>query len=146
MWPPPPPPSSVVARQAGGEWTTWALATIASIWTAVLVISVLSPDMIHGSAQQRLPVAALGTWLWGGGASIAAFMGMARLRDVGRRSSWIIVFGATVAIWTAATLISILGPTTVTGSDPTTIPMAALIAPIVAMVATFVTVTVVTVA
>jgi hypothetical protein len=51
-----------------------------------------------------------------------------------------------VVIWSAATLVSVFGPTNVTGSDPTTIPIAALIAPIVAMVATIVTGTIVLVA
>jgi hypothetical protein len=56
------------------------------------------------------------------------------------------VFGATVGIWSAATLVSVFGPTHVTGSDPTTIPVASLIAPIVAMVGTIVAVTIVRVA
>ena len=115
----------------------WTLATVAVIWAAVAAISVFSPDMIHGSEQQHLPVAAVTTWMWGCAASIAAFVTMTRLRgDLDRRPLWIIVFGVTVAIWSAATVISIVGPTVVTGSDPTTIPMAALIAPIVAMAAT----------
>ena len=33
-------------------------------------------------------------------------------------------------------LVSVFGPTMVTGSDPTTIPLAAMIAPVVAMLAT----------
>ncbi len=117
----------------------WTLATVASIWTAVALMSVFSPDMIHGSEQQRLPIAALSTWLWGFGASVAAFVAMARLRGpLDRRPLWMFLFGATVAFWSAATLISVFGPTIDTGSDPTTIPMAALIAPIVAMLATVV--------
>ena len=143
-WPPPVP----VRRQpAGSSWTAWTLAAVASIWTAVVLISVFSPDMVHGSEQQRMPVAAFGTWLWGFGASVAVFVAMARLRgDSDRRPLWTMLFGATAVIWSAATLVSVFGPTSVTGSDPTTIPRAALIAPIVAMVATVVTGTLVVVA
>jgi hypothetical protein len=59
---------------------------------------------------------------------------------------WMMLSGATTAIWSAATVVSIFGPTQVTGSDPTTIPLAALISPIVATLATVVAATVVLVA
>jgi hypothetical protein len=148
MFPPPPsdaqvtwPPPAPTRRQpVGSSWTGWTLASVALIWTAVVLISVLSPDMIHGSEQQRLPVAALGTWLWGFGASIVVFVVMALLPgNPGARPLRMVLFGATVVIWSAATVASVLGPTIVTGSDPTTIPMAALIAPISALVATVIT-------
>ena len=155
VFPPPPPcPQSVWPRltptrwqPVASSWTAWTLATVTSIWIAVVLISVFSPEMIHGSEQQRMPVAAFGTWLWGFGASFASFAAMARLRgDLVRRPLWMMVFGATVGIWSAATLVSVFGPTHVTGSDPTTIPVASLIAPIVAMVGTIVAVTIVRVA
>ena len=143
-WPPPGTPRSQAAQSS---WTAWTLAAVASIWIAVGVISLFSPDMIHGSEHQRMPVAAFGTWFWGCCASTAAVMAMTRLRgDVGRRPLWMMLSGATMAIWFAATVVSIYGPTQVTGSDPTTIPVAALISPIVAMLATLVAATVVLVA
>ena len=141
-----PPPAPVRSPTVDGSWTAWTLATVTAIWICVVLISVLSPDMIHGSAHQRMPVAAFGTWFWGFGASVAALMAMARLRgDVARQPLWMMLSGATTAIWIAAALVSIFGPTLVTGSDPTTIPVAALIAPVVATLATTVTATVVVV-
>ena len=117
------------------------------IWAAVVLISVFAPDMIHGSEQQRMPVAAFGTWLWGVGASVVALVALTRLRGaLTRRPLWMTLFGATLAIWSAATMVSIFGPTVVTGSDPTTIPVAALVAPIAAMLATSVAAIVVLVA
>ena len=113
------------------------LATITAIWVSIALISVLSPDMVHGSEHQRMPVAAFGAWFWGFGASIAAVVAMARLRrDVAQRPAVMMVAGVTTTIWVAATVVSIFGPTLVTGSDPTTIPLAALIAPIVAALVT----------
>ena len=44
--------------------------------------------------------------------------------------------GATAAIWLAVTLLSIYAPAYVTGSDPTTIPTATILSPIIGMVAT----------
>jgi hypothetical protein len=147
--PPPPPPGAQVTwpppaparwKPVGNTWTGWTLATVATIWTAVVLISVFSPDMIHGSEQQRMPVAAFGTWVWGLGASVVVFVALARLRgNPSHRPLWMALFGTTVVIWSAATLASVFGPTVVTGSDPTTIPMAALIAPIGALVATVIT-------
>ena len=126
-WPPPVAPRSRVAETS---WTAWTLAAVGSIGIAVVLISLFSHDMIHGSEHQRMPIAAFGTWIWGFGASIAAVVAMARLRgDVRRRPMWMMLSGATTAIWSAATVVSIFGPTQVTGSDPTTIPLAALISP-----------------
>ena len=98
-WPPPAPARS---SPVDGSWTAWTLATVAAIWISVVLISVLSPDMIHGSEHQRMPVAAFGTWFWGFGASFAAVLAMARLRrDVARRPLWMMLSGATMAIWVA---------------------------------------------
>jgi len=78
----------------------WTAATVASIWASVAIISVFAPDMISGIEQQRMPIAAFTTWLWGLGGSVASLVPMARLRtDVGRRAFWIMLSGATMAIW-----------------------------------------------
>ena len=133
----PPPPVTVPSHAGTNSWLGWTAATVASIWASVAIISVFAPDMISGSEQQRMPIAAFTTWLWGLGGSVASLVPMARLRtDVGRRAFWIMLSGATMAIWAVAMLVSVFGPTMVTGSDPTTIPLAAMIAPVVAMLAT----------
>ena len=59
-------------------------ADVTAIWVSIALISVLSPDMVHGSEHQRMPVAAFGAWFWAFGASIVAAVAMARLR---RRTS-----------------------------------------------------------
>ena len=41
------------------------LIAVGGIWTAVAAISLLSPDMVSGSEQQHMPVAAFATWVWG---------------------------------------------------------------------------------
>ena len=35
----------------------------AGIWTAVVLISVLAPDLVSGSEHEHLPIAAFATWL-----------------------------------------------------------------------------------
>ncbi len=49
---------------------------LGSIWTAVVAISVFAPDLVSGSEQQHLPVAAFGTWIWG---TVSTFMVLAAL-------------------------------------------------------------------
>jgi hypothetical protein len=133
-WPPPVVPRS---HTAVSSWTAWTLATLASIWIAVALISVLAPDLIHGSEHQRLPVAALVTWMWGFGASIAVLGAMSRARGrLRQRPLWVALFVATVLSWSASAVISITAPTYDTGSDPTTIPLAAVVSPLLAMLAT----------
>ena len=39
----------------------WTAGGIAGIWVAVAAISLLAPDMVTGSEQQHMPVAAFGS-------------------------------------------------------------------------------------
>ena len=110
----------------------WALAATIVVWIAVVVISVFSPDLVSGSEQQHLPVAAFGTWLWGTVATVAVLVGGGLLRRAGEALWWVAPAVATVVIWVVAALASVFAPTMETGTDPTTIPLAALIAPVVA--------------
>src|SRR4029453_525923 len=50
---------------ADGSWVLWTVAGIVGVWVAVTLISLLAPDMVTGSEQQHLAVAAFGTWVWG---------------------------------------------------------------------------------
>jgi hypothetical protein len=117
-----------------GSWMAWAAGGIAGIWVAVALISVFSPDMVTGSEQQHLPVAAFGTWMWGLVATAAFVWSMGRLRGSGeRRPIWIGLAGATTAVWLVATVLSVALPRVETGSDPTRIPIGAMVSPVAAM-------------
>ncbi len=43
-------------------WTTVALA---SIWIAVAIINIFSPDLVSGSQQEHLPLVAFFAWICG---------------------------------------------------------------------------------
>ncbi len=107
---------------------------LASIWIAVAIISIFSPDLVSGSQQEHLPLVAFFAWICGAVATRSV------LNDILRRSAsksiWMGIAIVTVIIWLAATLVSVFGPVMVTGSDPTRLPLAAIIAPIGAAVAT----------
>jgi hypothetical protein len=55
----------------------WTAIGIGGIWIAVLLISLLAPDLVSGSEQQHLPVAAFTTWLWGGVGTLVLLWAMA---------------------------------------------------------------------
>jgi hypothetical protein len=122
---------------ADGSWMAWTAGGIAGIWVAVAIISVFAPDMVTGSEQEHLPVAAFSTWLWGLVATGAFVWAMGRLRgSAARRPIWIGLAAATVAVWLVATVLGVALPRVETGSDPTRIPIGAMVSPVAAMVLT----------
>ena len=122
---------------ADGSWMAWTAAGVAVIWVAVALISVFSPDMVSGSEQEHLPVAAFATWISGVVGTGAFFWMMGKLRgSVTRRPVWIGLSVTTMAIWTVATILSIVLPVVETGSDPTRLPVGAMVAPVAAAMLT----------
>jgi hypothetical protein len=122
---------------ADGSWVVWTLAGITAIWVAVILISVFAPDMVTGSEQQHLPVAAFGAWFWGLAATGAFVWGMGRLRgSAARQPFWVGLAAATMAVWGVATVLSITLPVYVTGSDPTRLPIGAMVSPVAAFLLT----------
>jgi hypothetical protein len=119
------------------SWMLWTAIGIGGIWIAVLLISLLAPDLVSGSQQEHLPVAAFTTWFWGGVGTMVLLWAMGRLRGSARwQPIWIGLSLATLGIWTLATILAITLPVMVTGSDPTRIPFAALFAPVAAAMLT----------
>ncbi len=122
---------------ADGSWMLWTAIGIGGIWIAVVLISLLSPDMVSGSEQEHLKVAAFGTWFWGGVGTLVFLWAMGRLRgDAMWRLTWIGLSIATLGIWALATLLAIVLPVVETGSDPTQLPLGAFIAPVAAAMLT----------
>jgi hypothetical protein len=111
---------------------------VAAIWLASAAASIWTPDMITGSQHEHIPVAAFSFWLY---AAIAtAFVLMAASAggqvDEVEASPWSALFIAIASIWGVVATTSIFAPTMVTGTDPTTIPMAAFAAPVAGVLAT----------
>jgi hypothetical protein len=119
------------------SWTLWTVIGIGGIWIAVLLISLLAPDLVSGSEQQHLPVAAFTAWFWGVIGTLVLLWAMGRLRGRARwRPIWIGLPVATLGIWAVATILAITLPVIVTGTDPTRIPFAAIFAPVAAAMLT----------
>jgi hypothetical protein len=115
----------------------WTALGIGGIWVAVLLISLFSPDLVSGSEHEHLPVAAITAWFWGGVGTLVLLLAMGRLRG---RPNWRpICVGLSVAtplIWSAATILAITLPVIETGTDPTRVPVAAIVAPVAAAMLT----------
>ena len=107
------------------------------VWAAVIVVSVFSPDMVTGSRHDHFLVAAVLTWMWGLIASRSMFTTLVAQRGHTDRlpDIWLLV-GGIAAVWVGAAVAAVFGPVMVTGTDPTRLPFAALLAPIAAMVLT----------
>jgi len=125
------------SAMAEGSWMAWTASGIAGIWVAVALISIFAPDMVSGSEQEHMPVAAFVTWLWGLVATGALLWMMGRLRgNAMRKPIWIGLSMTTVAVWLVAVILSITLPVFETGSDPTRLPIGAMVAPVAAAMLT----------
>jgi hypothetical protein len=109
---------------------------VASIWIAVAAASIWSPDMITGSQHEHIPIAAFGDWFYAAIATGLVLMAFGRRTPGSSRSLWEGFAIAIAGIWLVVALASIYAPTMVTGTDPTTIPIAAFAAPIAGVIAT----------
>ena len=108
---------------------------VASVWLAIVAASVWSPDL-SGTNQERVPLAAILDWFYAALATGLVLMAFGRRSPGASRSLWL---GFTIAIggiWFVVAIASILAPSIETGTDPTTIPIAALASPLAGVIAT----------
>jgi len=116
-------------KLSGPRFDLWWLVAVGSVVIAVLFASLFSPDMVTGSNHEQLPRVGMMDWFWG-------LIAIAYLSFV-RRERADGTFGLSVALlWLAVMVTSIASPAMVTGTDPTTIPIAAMVAPIVGCLGT----------
>lgn len=116
----------VEAPQNAGDSS---LPAVVGIWVSATFISVAAPDMVTGSEHEHLPLALMTVWLWAVVATAYTLMTPRRPP----RTGWPL---AVAALWALTALVAVLAPELVTGTDPTRIPLAAIIAPPVAAVIT----------
>lgn len=103
----------------------------------MLLDSTLSPDMVTGSEQQHMPVATATSWRWGRVATIALLWGIGRLRgSTARRPRWTGLAAATPVLWLVARMVSVTSPVVETGTDPTQLPVGAMVPPLATTVLT----------
>jgi hypothetical protein len=109
---------------------------VAAIWVPTLVFALFAPDLVTGSQQEHLPLGGLVGWLWAGTATGYVLMATATREATDETSRWFGFELSVLTIWVVVALAGIFAPVLVTGTDPTRLPLAALVAPIAGMVAT----------
>lgn len=125
------------ASSARQSWMVVTTCVLVLIWAAVLVVSLFAPDLVSGSEQEHLPLAAFTAWLWGAIGTAAVLWTMGALRGkVQNRPIWVGYGVVVVVVWAVATVLALVLPEFETGSDPTLIPMAALFTPLAASIMT----------
>ena len=139
----PPDPTAIAAEADSrtnppGHLNSWAPGiSVAAIWLATLAAALFSPDLITGSQQEHLPLAGALDWLWAAVATGYVLMADRDGDPHGPTRSGAGSFVLSVsAVWAATALASILAPPLVTGTDPTQIPLVAIMVPLVAMAVT----------
>jgi hypothetical protein len=96
---------------------------VAAVWVCSALLAVFAPDMVTGSEHDHLPIAAMTVWPWTFTAT--AYVLMAARRPA---STWLV--WCVVAIWISVVAAGVAAPSMVTGTDPTRIPICAILAPI----------------
>jgi hypothetical protein len=123
----------LVGRQEMGRLYPMATAVV-GLWVSVAAISVFAPDLISGTEQEHVPIAAITTWFWGTVATgFVLFATAFPTHDQTVRWGLTIVV---LGIWGAVAAASIFAPSIVSGTDPATVPIAALIGPVAGAIAT----------
>jgi hypothetical protein len=110
--------------------------TVACIWAATVVASIWSPDLISGTQREHIAIAAIVDWFHAAIATGLVLMAFSRRTRGASRSLWLGFLISIAAVWAAVALVSVFAPAMVTGTDPTTISIAALVAPIGGVIAT----------
>jgi len=108
-----------------------------SIWVAATIAAVFAPDLVTGSNHEHLQLAMFLVW-----PLAAVATGMVLLAaGVSRRSGeaagpWVVYVVLNALAWFGAAIASVYVSPMVTGTDPTTIPIASLVAPVLSVLVT----------
>jgi hypothetical protein len=119
-------------------WIATAIA-IGSIWLAILVAGTYAPDFVSGSQHEHLALVGGGDWIWGLVATafvVLAVLDGFRRHAVSTTPWWGLAIGIAIT-WAVVACVSVTAPVFVTGTDPTTIPLAAMGIPVVGVFVTW---------
>ena len=116
----------------------WMVFTLVVIWLSVLFTSLFAPDLVSGSLQEHLPIAAIITWIFGLAAtrSVIKMLSWSKNPQKGTDAIWMYSSISVAVIWVIVTITAIFSPVSITGSDPTRIPVAVVVAPIAGLLLT----------
>ncbi len=112
-------------------------AVLIAIWVAATAAAIYSPDLITGANREHMQLAMFFVWPMAAVATGMVLLAAAVSRHgADELGPWAVYALVTVLGWAGAAFASIFVSPMVTGTDPTTIPLAVLIAPIFAVLVT----------
>ena len=118
----------------------WVGVALGSIWVAVLIISLTSPELVYGEDRNTFPLIPAVTWLSGATATSYLLRALVTRHPSAddQRRAWIGIALAAVVIWSAVTVVCLILPTfsLELGDDSVLIPLGQLIAPAAGAVGT----------
>lgn len=120
-----------------GYRTMSTAISLIAIWVAATFAAIYAPDMITGSNHEHMQLAMFLVWPL---AAIATAMvllaaGVSR-RGVESAGAWGVYAVLIALAWVGSAVASVFVSPMVTGTDPTTIPIATIVAPIFAVLVT----------
>lgn len=122
-----------------GKNLAWVALALGSIWIAVAIISLSSPDLVYGADRDTFPLIPAVTWMSGAAASSYVLRALVarHLTRADQQHAWVGIALSTAAIWALTTIVTLLLPSfdfNIT-DDPIVVPLGQLIAPAAAAVA-----------
>lgn len=111
--------------------------SLLAIWTAATIAVVYSPDLVSGANHEHFQLALFFAWPLAAVATgmVLVAAGVTR-HTVAAVGPWAVYALLNAVAWAGAALASVFVSPMVTGTDPTTIPLAVLIAPVFAVFVT----------
>ena len=91
----------------------WVALALGSIWIAVTVISLTSPDLVYGADRNTFPLIPAVTWMSGAAASSYVLRALVTRHPTpdDQRHAWVGIALSALAIWALVTFVILLLPT-----------------------------------
>lgn len=109
---------------------------LVEIWISAVVAAVYSPDMISGANHEHLQLAMFFAFPLAAVASAMVLLAAGVNRRTTEAGPWVVYAVVNVIAWAGYAVASVFASPMVTGTDPTTIPLAAAIGPVFAVLVT----------
>ena len=109
---------------------------LVEIWISAVVAAVYSPDMISGANHEHLQLAMFFAFPLAAVASAMVLLAAGVSRRTTEAGPWVVYAAVNVIAWAGYAVASVFASPMVTGTDPTTIPLAAVIGPVFAVLVT----------
>ena len=109
---------------------------LVTIWVTAVVAAVYSPDMISGANHEHLQLAMFFAFPLAAVASGMVLLAAGVSRRTSEAGPWTVYAVVTAIAWAGYAVASVFASPMVTGTDPTTIPLAAVIGPVFAVLVT----------